>query len=136
MFTYRTTFDLLASQVDSARIDGLNGNDLRWTSDNNGLQILLNGNLLFDGNTGDQSYHAWNSISPISSLFLSGQNVLEFVIKNNAQQSGNPTGFRFEGGVFTAPVPEPSSLALIATGRRPRRPRRLETPTQASPGIS
>jgi hypothetical protein len=47
-------------------------------------------------------------------------NTLDFIVTNRAGSSGNPTGVRVEFlesyAVAAAPVPEPSSYALILAG--------------------
>jgi hypothetical protein len=85
----------------------------QWSTDNEGVDILLNG--LSTGNsipdpTSFTSFHNFT----ITGNGVSGLNTLDFVVNND----GGPTGLRVE--FFTAnatpAVPEPSTLSLAAIG--------------------
>jgi hypothetical protein len=115
-FVYSTTFNLTAQEAPTAKITGLGANAARWTSDNDGLQVLLNGVLVSNSNTGSTAFTSWHDLADITSGFQAGANTLEFVVRNRTQASGNPTGFRFEGQLAYAAIPEPSSIALAGLG--------------------
>jgi hypothetical protein len=105
-FSYYTTFDLTASQAQTASIAGF------WSSDNNGVEIDLNGKAVWTGDTGVTAYSGWHSFSIASGDgFQAGSNTLLFQVLNLPQDSGNPTGFRLEGSVATA-TPEPSTMLV------------------------
>ncbi len=97
-YAYQLAFDLTGFDATTAVLTG------RWSSDNSGLDVRLNGEstgLTFDGNFG--------SLSPefrIASGFVEGTNLLEFVV-NNAGDGINPTGFRAELGGTIEPLPPP-----------------------------
>jgi hypothetical protein len=112
-FVYTTTFTLAdQAAADSSLLSG------RWLSDNETVSITLNGVAVAPGvNSAASSYSAWTSlIGNGSGDFVVGQNTLVFTVHNGAGSGGNPTGFRFEGGVEVGAVPEPSSLVLSAIG--------------------
>jgi hypothetical protein len=108
-YVYTTTFELTAADLAVAKLSG------RWLSDNNTISILLNGASIAPGsNSVANSYTAWTDLTGDGSgSFVVGTNTLSFHVYNQPQDSGNPTGFRFEGGVATA-VPEPASLVMGA----------------------
>lgn len=108
-YDYQTTFNLSSADLLVAKLSG------RWLSDNNTVQIYLNGNLITPGsNSVSNSYTTWTSLTGDGvGFFQTGANVLEFHVLNQPQEYNNPTGFRFEGGVTTA-VPEPASLIMSA----------------------
>lgn len=122
-YLYRTTFDL--SGYDLSLPIFLGG---IWAADNTGLSIRLNpqndlvnngdlfaagyGNYVAvpnfgftDPNFQVQSFFAHNG-------FVAGINTLEFLIRNNEDQ----TGLRVEYMVEASLVPEPSSWGLMALG--------------------
>ncbi len=105
-FDYRTTFDLTGFDASSAALSG------RWSADNAGLNILING--VATGQT-VSGFNAFNSFS-VASGFISGINTIDFVVRND----GGPTGLRVEGALtasaVVAPVPEPMSLAILGIG--------------------
>jgi hypothetical protein len=101
--TFRTTFDLTGYDPSTAAIWG------RWATDNDGLNILLNGN-----GTGQTSpgFGSWTSFS-LSGGFIAGVNTLDFVVYDY----GSIAGFRseFQASSVDA-VPEPGTIALVALG--------------------
>ncbi len=101
-FIYRTTFSLAGFAPGTASILG------GWSTDNNGLDILLNG-VSLGFTTPFTSFSSGFSPFAISSGFVAGVNTLDFVVNNG----GLPTALRVEMS-GTAAVPEPSSLALLA----------------------
>lgn len=94
-FTYRTSFDLTGFDPNTAKITG------RWTSDNGGMDVLLNGSSL--GISQGGSFGGFYDFE-ISTGFVEGTNVLEFVIQN-APPGINPTGLRVEFTRATAEKP-------------------------------
>ena len=109
-YNYRTEFWLDPLGPVNLVIHGL------WSSDNSGLDILING--LSTGNTntavGEFTFVEFRRFR-IGNGFRSGRNTLEFLVRN-APCGGcqNPSGLRveFEAG----PVPEPATFLLFATG--------------------
>jgi len=111
-YKYRTTFDLTGFDYTTAFISG------RWSTDNEGWDILLNGistgtlNRILD----PTSFQAWHGFS-VSGGFISGVNTLDFVVKNDIQATGNPSGLRVEiTSATAAPVPEPGTMMLLGSG--------------------
>ncbi|RKX42148.1 MAG: hypothetical protein DRP64_10300, partial [Verrucomicrobia bacterium] len=86
-YHYRISFDLTELFPSSAVVSG------RWTSDNQGLDVLLNG--MSTGITSDGNFGVLGNPFTISSGFVNGINTLEFVV-NNAGTDTNPTGVRIE----------------------------------------
>lgn len=85
-YTFRTTFDLTGFDPAKARITG------RWTSDNTGIDVVLNENSLGisqPGNFGQFSEFT------IESGFVAGLNTLDFLVFN-AGDAVNPIGLRVE----------------------------------------
>lgn len=104
--TYRTTFDLTEFFPDTAEVTGY------WATDNAGVEILLNDQVVFTGN--DEFYGLWQFHIPTGSPFVRGINTLDFRV-NNA--GAGDMGLLVTGLVGTAAlVPEPSTLALAALG--------------------
>ncbi len=98
-YTYKTTFDLTGFDPAKAHITG------RWSTDNAGVDILLNGTSLGLANTGQ--FVVWTDFE-IAEGFVAGVNTLEFVV-NNAEPGVNPTGFRAElRGTVELPAEPPS----------------------------
>lgn len=85
-YTFRTTFDLTGFDPGNAVITG------RWSVDNSGVDIILNGESL--GITNGGGFTSWSEFI-IDSGFVDGENVLEFIV-NNAGDAVNPAGFRVE----------------------------------------
>ena len=86
LYTFRTTFDLLGFDPDSVVLGG------RWTSDNGGLEVRLNG--VATGITGGGVFTDLFDFE-ITSGFVAGVNTLEFDV-NNAGAAANPVGLRIE----------------------------------------
>ena len=85
-YIYRTKFDLTGLDPATAQVSG------RWTSDNGGFDILLNGASLGISQGGD--FAGFYSFE-ITSGFVAGENTLDFVV-SNAGDAINPTGLRVE----------------------------------------
>jgi len=107
-YDYRTTFNLTGDNPATADLSG------DWTSDNQGCIYLNGANTgVCTGNADFGSLEAFS----LSTGFISGVNTLDFIVDN----TGGPTGVLTEDLSVTASatpsaVPEPSSLALLATG--------------------
>lgn len=83
-YVYRLTFDLNAFDYKTAEIGGF------WSSDNNGVDILING-----ASTGYQTpYEAFYGVAPfyIQTGFRQGINTIDFIVYNGYA----PTGLRVE----------------------------------------
>jgi VPDSG-CTERM motif len=104
-YDYRITFDLTGLNPLTASISG------GWSSDNNGLAILLNG--IDTGNPGTsftQFQIGFASFSiPAGSPFVSGLNTLDFLVNNG----GGPTGLRVEMTGEASPVGVPDSSSTL-----------------------
>jgi PEP-CTERM motif-containing protein len=112
---FETTFDLTGLDPTSAAISGA------WGTDNNGLDILLNGHdtgitLLGSTTANFTQLHAFTINNP--AWFVNGANTLDF----DVQDVGVVAAFRAElSGTAnvsepTTSVPEPSTLALLGIG--------------------
>ena len=108
---FRQGFNLLGLDPSTVLISG------RWSSDNSGVDILVNG--ASTGFTNDAQFGDWTDFSLSSAdghAFQAGDNELTFVV-NNAPPNLNPVGLRVEFSSATADViPEPSAAALCALG--------------------
>jgi hypothetical protein len=109
-YTYRTTFSLAGLQASTASITG------RWSTDNTGVSILLNGVDISTLGSTPYTGGGFNAFTPftIASGFNSGTNELLFTL-NNAPGSpvlDNPTGLRVElaGVADPTAIPEPSDI--------------------------
>ena len=116
--TYTTTFNIAAGQSAYASIVGLVTTSAQWTADNDALSISLNGNVINAAgppSTDSTPFTRLWSIGTINSGFVDGTNTLVIQVVNQPQDSGNPTGMRFEGQVQIV-TPEPSALAIAGVG--------------------
>jgi hypothetical protein len=106
LFDYRTTFDLTGLNPATASISG------GWSSDNDGVKILLNG--VDTGNPPTSFIQFAIGFAPFSigSGFVSGVNTLDFIVDNG----GGPTALRVEMTGNAAVIPEPATLALAGIG--------------------
>lgn len=108
-YEYQTTFDLTGLIPSTAQIAGV------WTSDNGGIEILLNGVEVSGATLND--YHTLNNPFSITAGFVAGLNTLDFVVANDpGGAEGNPTGVRAELSGTADPVPEPATWGLVALG--------------------
>jgi hypothetical protein len=104
-YTYTLTFNLTGYNASTAVFDG------RVSSDNS-VVVKLNGADI-GGGVGFQSWHDFSA----SSGFANGLNTLQFVVTNDKQYGGNPTGLRveFETSSVSA-VPEPATYGMMMAG--------------------
>lgn len=102
--TFRLSFNLSGVDLSTVTISG------RWTADNNGLDILVNG--VSTGNTA--TFFAVWSPFVLNSGFVNGTNTLDFVV----QDTGFFGGFRAEflSSNAESAVPEPAAYLLMLTG--------------------
>ncbi len=121
-YIYKTTFDLTGFDSNTAFLSGA------WTSDNEGLGILLNGDPSADPfrfpNTGN--FTVLDSQFEFTSGFVEGINTLYFKLSNFPFETSpfeNPTGLRVEFDIHTAellaeanPVPLPAAFWLFISG--------------------
>jgi len=104
-YEYETTFSMAGLYPSSAKITG------NWTSDNGGVEILLNGNVVSGATQFD--YHTLNNPFTITSGFVTGVNTLIFVVKNDTGSStGNPTGIIIQLSGTASNSPEPATWCL------------------------
>ncbi len=104
-YDYTTTFDLSGRNATTASITG------KWSADNYGIDIFLNGAPTNNTATDFYSFYRF----AITSGFVDGVNTLDFRVYNAPGADSNPTGLRTEL-VGTADVPEPASLTLLGVG--------------------
>jgi len=87
-YTYQTSFTLAAADLNKVQIVGA------WASDNNGLDILVNGVSKGIANTA-----GFGSLAPfmltVNNGLVAGQNILDFVMHNDPI-GPNPTGLRVD----------------------------------------
>lgn len=116
-YTYRTTFDLTGFDPATATITG-------FVAADNGVRVYLNdgatpaaGMYASNGYTFTPAAFANQSLS-ITGGFRPGINTLDFVVSNEVQSSGNPTGLRvaLSGSAAPAATPEPATLAVFGGG--------------------
>jgi hypothetical protein len=105
-FDFQTTFDLTGLNPATAMITG------GWSTDNNGVQILLNGHDTGNAGTDFAQFSIGFAPFSITSGFVAGINTLDFIVFNG----GGPTALRVEMSGTASSVPEPSSLALLGLG--------------------
>jgi len=102
-YTYRLEFDL--SNFDPSQTVLLG----QWTSDNAGLDIVLNGNST--GNTTTGNFGQLFDFK-LTGGFVSGVNTLDFVL-NNADPNGGYTGLRVENlRAGSVAVPDGTALSI------------------------
>lgn len=99
-YHYRLTFVLSDLDAATARLTG------RWSSDNAGIGIRLNGRET--GLVSDSDFTGWSSEFVLHDGLVQGTNTLEFVV-NNAGSGVNPTGFRAELSGTADPLPGPGT---------------------------
>jgi hypothetical protein len=106
-YTYRTTFDLTGFDPSTASITG------GWSSDNNGVMILLNGVNTGNLETRFNQFEIGFAPFTVASGFVSGVNTLDFVVYNG----GGPTSLRVEmTGTANQTVPDGGSTVLLLGG--------------------
>lgn len=106
IYTWTTTFDLTGYDASTASFSA------QFAADN-AATAYLNGQLI--GTSG--GFTSWSSFSATASNFVAGVNTLSFVLTNQAQASGNPTGLRVEFlSSNVAAVPEADTYALMLAG--------------------
>lgn len=110
LYFYQLNFTLAGFNPATAQFAG------RFAADNLVTEIRLNGNLLA-ASGGD--FRGWTDFAATSG-FVAGNNVLQFVVTNEGQAEGNPSGLRVEflsSNVAPAGgVPEPASWAMMIAG--------------------
>ncbi len=109
VYDYVMEFDLSSEELAGFRLDGL------WATDEAGLDIFINGVSTGQTSSGSSSLSSFS----ITDGFVAGLNTLVFRVENGGTEP-NPTGLRV---TFTdapappvRPIPEPSTLALLAVG--------------------
>jgi hypothetical protein len=116
-FSYTTTFDLSGYDPATAVIVG------QWATDNEGIDILINGQ-----STGQRNTAQFTSYTPfrISSGFIRGGNTLTFIVNNADGPGNNPTGLRVEmdgtaaflsSPIIAPPVWQKGKVTLTWEGR-------------------
>jgi len=114
-WVYTTTFNILDfTELSTVVISG------RWIADNEGVDILLNGQSIGFGIANQENiFMNWTDFEISSAQGNNyaqiGQNILSFVVRNSLSTAG-PSGLRVEvSGVATA-VPEPETWAMLLAG--------------------
>jgi hypothetical protein len=123
IYTYETTFTVSAFAAPTAMISG------GWSTDNNGIEILLNGNVVVNQPTSFTQFSAGFNLFSITSGFQAGLNTLDFIVSNGhyddnpntgtggSDPAWNPTGLRVEmTGTVDAPVPPTVAMSAILFG--------------------
>jgi hypothetical protein len=111
-YTYSTTFDLSGLNLASVVLDG------QWSTDNDGLDIIINGTSLGLTTSFTQFSSGFAPFSIPDADLLQGVNTLEFVVDNGTNDP-SPTALRVEFTTKTAnplAVPEPLTLSLFGAG--------------------
>jgi len=117
VYRYRTTFDLTGMDPNTAVLNG------QWATDNLGL-IQLNGVTV--PNSASQQEFLGFTIFSITSGFVPGINVLDFVVTNlplgppNPPNSPNPTGLRVDIGGFATQTPKSNVFLMLPSGDKRR----------------
>lgn len=114
LYTYQTTFDLTGFSPWTASLNG------QFGADDCLMSIVLNGHTVSNYGTGGVCT-SWGSFvnfaigSAYKNDFLAGSNTLQFIVKQSAGTSRNPSGLnvRVQG---TVSVPEPGELGLFGLG--------------------
>ena len=108
LYRYSLSFNLAGFNASSATFMG------RFAVDNTVDAILLNGVAITgSGGTFDQ----WTNFSSVTGLFAAGNNTIEFIVRNAAQATGNPSGLRVEFlSSNVAAIPEPATWAMMIVG--------------------
>ena len=106
-YTWTTHFTI-PSSVDPAQVL-ING---QWSSDNEGVSILVNGVATGVSNDNVTAYTGWSSFT-LSGPFHTGDNTIQFVVDNSSVGAGsiNPTALRVE---FNSVFLPPSGTSTIA----------------------
>jgi len=95
-YRYETTFDLTGFYPNATHLAG------RWATDNQGVDILING--VSTGQPNTAQFVSWTPFQ-ITSGFVAGINRLTFVVNNGgpgAPPGADPTGLRAEVGARPA----------------------------------
>jgi hypothetical protein len=106
IYIYRTTFDLTGLDPATAVING------QWTSDNEALDIQLNGVTTGISHFGAGTFAAFAGFA-ITNGFSAGTNTLDLVVHQDA--SGTATGLRVElSGTTRLPVSTRPTVSLVS----------------------
>ncbi|WP_036307749.1 PEP-CTERM sorting domain-containing protein [Methylophilus sp. 5] len=106
LYTWTTTFDLTGYDAASASFNA------QFAADNSAI-VYLNGNQIGTSS----GFSSWSTFSATAGNFVAGVNTLSFVVTNQAQDFGNPTGLRVEFLTSNvATVPEADTYALMLAG--------------------
>lgn len=111
-YVYRMTFDLTGFDHRTASFAG------RWSSDNNGLGVYLNGVLLSGSSNNTERAFATLTDFSASGGFVSGVNTLEFRLSNlfnGTANNSNPSGLlvAFDSSAVTIPAPGGAASMLL-----------------------
>jgi hypothetical protein len=115
LYRYRTSFDLTGLNSNTAQISG------RWSSDNQAIDIVINGISLNGSPFSNESvfpnnYGGFATFS-IGHFFIDGINTLDFIV--NEAEGQTATGLRVEilsATADIAPIPEPETYAMMLAG--------------------
>lgn len=100
-YVYRTTFDITGLIPETASISGV------WSTDNLGIDILINGISTGQSISNPESFRTFTSFM-INGGFVEGVNTIDFVVLNQPYDGQNPTGLRVEMTGTAAITPEPA----------------------------